>query len=180
MALQEVHAQEGPLSINGNTGNFEYAKCDPTGKIIVTEDSMPLRAVWLIIEGKISCECLLDGGSQMVRMNENVWKKIGNNLRIQECVEMQAANSGRTLSNGRLENVKFTFGDIDIFLQVQVMTGVPYDVLLGQPFTALTKCVTHEWRNSDAHITIWDPNSDTIITIPTRRRIQQHVAQTDF
>jgi len=182
----ETHALERPVAVsqyeqvNNNSGHFEYTKRDSSGDLIVGEDSMPLRAVWPTIEGKVTCECLLDNGSQMVTMNEKIWKKLGNNLRIQECVEMQAANSSRTITNGRLRDVKFTFGDIDVYLQVQVMSNVPYDVLLGRPFTALTECVTRDYRNGDQHITIRDPNSDTVVTLPTRERNYPRSVKSDF
>jgi hypothetical protein len=52
---------------------------------------------------------------------------------------MEAANSTITETHGHLRNVRFTFDDIDIYLQVQVMPNAPYDILLGCPFYALCK-----------------------------------------
>ena len=60
------------------------------------------------------------------------------------------------------------------------MSNVPYDVLLGRPFTALTECVTRDYRNGDQHITIWDPNSDTVVTLPTRERNYPRSVNSDF
>jgi hypothetical protein len=50
---------------------------------------------------------------------------------------MEAANSTITETHGHLHNICFTFDDIDIYLQVQVMPNAPYNILLGCPFYAL-------------------------------------------
>jgi hypothetical protein len=83
---------------------------------------------------------------------------------------MEAANSTITKTHGRLRNVWFTFDDIDIYLQVQVMLNVPYDILLGRPFYALTECIMKDFANGDQHLTVMDPNTRQCIMIPTRER----------
>jgi hypothetical protein len=69
-------------------------------------------------------------------MNSVIWEKLGNNLQVERALKMEAANSTITETHGRLRNIRFTFDDIDIYLQVQVMPNAPYDVLLGRPFYA--------------------------------------------
>jgi hypothetical protein len=163
-----------------NTGHFEYRKRNADGELIVGVDFAPLRAVWPTIEGKLSCECILDNGSQIVTMKDTIWEKLGNNLRIQECMEMESANSSRTVTNGRLRNVRFTFDDMDVYLQVQVMPNAPFDVLLGRPFHMLLACITRDFPNGDQQITIKDPNSDMIVTIPTVERNKKRRSNPDF
>ena len=41
-------------------------------------------------------------------------------------------------------------------------------MLLGQPFLTLTEANTQHYVNGDSHITLQDPNSKAIITLPTR------------
>jgi hypothetical protein len=72
---------------------------------------------------------------------------------------MEATNSTITKMHSRLCNVRFTFDDIDIYLQVQVMPNAPYNVLLGHPFYTLTECITKDFANGDQHLTITDPNT---------------------
>ncbi len=83
---------------------------------------------------------------------------------------MESANETKSTTLGLLENLKVTFGTIDIYLQVQVVEKAPFDVLLGRPFFAHTSCKTQDYRNGDQHITIRDPNSDQTLTLPTRPR----------
>jgi hypothetical protein len=76
-------------------------------------------------------------------MSSVVWEKLGNNLQVERALKMEAANSTITETHGRLRNVRFTFDDIDIYLQVQVMSNAPYDILLGRLFYALTGLPLH-------------------------------------
>jgi hypothetical protein len=82
--------------------------------------------------------------------------------------EMEATNSTIIEMHGCLRNIRFTFDDIDIYLQVQVMPDAPYDILLGCPFYALTECITKDFANSNQHLTITDSNTQQCVTIPTQ------------
>jgi hypothetical protein len=93
---------------------------------------------------------------------------------------MEAANSTITETHGHLHNIHFTFNDIDICLQVQVMPNTPYDILLGCPFYALTECITMDFSNGDQHLTITDPNTQQYITILTREQMRHWHLDLDF
>jgi hypothetical protein len=82
-------------------------------------------------------------------MNNTIWEQLGNNLQVERALKMEAANSTITETHGRLQNVWFTFDDIDIYLQVQVMPNTPYNILLSWPFYALTECVMKDFTNGD-------------------------------
>jgi hypothetical protein len=97
----------------------------------VGHDSIPLHSIFPLIEGKLMVECILDSGCQIVAMNSIIWEKLGNNLQVERALKMEAANSTITEMHGCLRNIRFTFDDIDIYLQVQVMPNAPYDILLG-------------------------------------------------
>jgi hypothetical protein len=103
-------------------------------------------------------------------MNSVIWEKLGNNLQVEHALKMEAANSTITEMHSHLHNIHFTFDDIDIYLQVQVMPNAPYDILLGCPFYALTECITKDFANGDQHLTITDPNTWQCVTIPTKER----------
>jgi hypothetical protein len=65
-------------------------------------------------------------------MNSTIWEQLGNNLQVERALKMEATNSTVTKTHGHLCNICFTFDDIDIYLQVQVMPNAPYDILLGR------------------------------------------------
>jgi hypothetical protein len=150
-----------------------YSSCtvhDPNGSddLRVVHDSIPLCSIFLLVKGKLTVECILDSGCQIVMMNNVIWEKLANNLQVERALKMEAANSIITETHGHLRNVRFTCDDIDIYLQVQVMPNTPYDILLSHPFYALTECITKDFANGDQHLTITDPNTWQCVMILTR------------
>jgi hypothetical protein len=153
-----------------------YSKCtvhDPncSDDLQVGHNSIPLCSIFLLVEGKLTEECILDSGCQIVAMNNIIWEKLSNNLQVERALKMEAINSTNstiTEIHGYLCNVHFTCDDIDIYLQVQVMPNAPYNILLGCPFYALTECITKDFANRYQHLTIMDPNTWQCVTIPTR------------
>jgi hypothetical protein len=131
---------------------------DGTDDLQVGRDSIPLCSIFPLVKGKLMVECILDSGCQIVVINSVIWEKLSNNLQVERALKMEAANSTITETHGRLRNIWFTFDDIDIYLQVQVMPNTPYDILLGHLFYALTKCITKDFANGDQHLTVMDPN----------------------
>jgi hypothetical protein len=143
--------------------------CDEQVPLTVSRDSVPLRAIFPTINDKHTFECVPDTGSMVVSMRRNVWELIGIGLDDHR-ITMQSANRSHTETLGRLVNLKFTFGTIDVWLQVQVVEEAAYEILLGKPFFTLTSCVTHDFPDGSQHLTITDPNSDRVVTIPTFER----------
>jgi hypothetical protein len=52
-------------------------------------------------------------------------------------------------------------------MQVHVIRKPTYDILLGRPFDVLTESVVRNFRNEDQTITVHDPNTRRVATIPT-------------
>lgn len=140
------------------------------GTILVAKDTLPLRCIDALVEGKLMVECVIDPGSQIVAMRKEIWEQLGLPLMSDYTMVMETANKSRTTTMGLLQNLKLTFGGIDLILQVQVIDKAPFDVLLGRPFQALASCQTNDFRDGEQHIRISDPNSDRVVTIPTRDR----------
>jgi hypothetical protein len=155
---------------------------DPNGAddLRVGRDSIPLHSIFPLIEGKLMVECILDSGCQIVAMNSVIWEKLGNNLQVERALKMEAANSTITEMHGCLRNIRFTFDDIDIYLQVQVMPNPPYNILLSHLFYALTECITKDFANGNQHLTITDPNTWQCVTIPTKEWTRHRCPDLDF
>ena len=54
-----------------------------------------------------------------------------------------------------------------IFIQVQVIETVSFEMLLGHPFFTLVQASTQHFFSGDSHITLLDPNSTKAVTLPT-------------
>jgi hypothetical protein len=82
-------------------------------------------------------------------------------------LNMQSANGEIDQSLGLARNVPCRIGSITLYLQIHVIRAPAYDILLGRPFDVLTQSVVKNYANEDQTITIRDPNSGRIATIPT-------------
>lgn len=85
-------------------------------------------------------------------------------------IYMQAANGQLEQSLGMARNVPFCFGTLTVYLQVHVFEKPPYEVLLGRPFDTLTESVASSKRDGSVTITLHDPNSDEVVSVPTFER----------
>jgi hypothetical protein len=102
----------------------------------------------------------------IVGMCRDIWNKLGLGLQNSK-IRLTLANTTHNNSINRLANLCFTFSEIDVYLQVQVMEDTAYETLLGCPFMKLTNCVTHDYPDSNQTLTITDLNSGKIVIIPT-------------
>jgi len=138
---------------------------------IVSEDSVPLRSVYPLLDGRKKVECILDEGSQIVSMHRRVWEDLGLPLQPEFKYCMQSANSTTSSTMGCIENLKMSFGQLHLYLQVQVVEEAPYEVLLGRPFSTLTSLESRNFTNGDQHVTLTNPNNRAErVTIPTYPR----------
>ena len=124
----------------------------------------PLSAVYPLISSHHKFENVLDSGSQINGIREDIWEAIGDPL-LDAMMTMQSADNAQNDTLRKLRNVRFTFGDVDLYMQMQVVENAPYKVLLGKPFFALTACSTKHFPNGDEHITITNPNTGRSATI---------------
>ena len=85
-------------------------------------------------------------------------------------INMQSANGHIELSEGLARNVPFKFGDVTAYLQVHVLSGVAYRVLLGRPFEVLTLAATQALEDGGQLLSITDPNTKTKAVVPTCER----------
>jgi hypothetical protein len=82
-------------------------------------------------------------------------------------LHMQSANGSIDPSLGLAHNIAFLIGTLTFYMQVHVIHNPAYDILLGRPFDILTESVVRNFHNEDQMITVHDPNTKCIATIPT-------------
>ena len=101
----------------------------------------------------------MDSGSQIVSMSleQASLSKLQWDPDIQ--IYMQSANRTLEKSVGLAKNVPFKLGDITVYLQVHIIRGPAYKVLLGRPFEILTECQINNHRDESQTITLTDPNT---------------------
>lgn len=148
--------------------------------LIVANDVEDLRTIELEVEGKIKVDAILDEGSQIISMRRDVWEKLGIPMRSDKFMVMESANSSREPTMGFLPNLRVSVGDCTLYLQVQVVENASYEILLGRPFLTLTQANTRHLSNGGSYITLVDPNSNQVVTVPTKPRIRSSSTQSGF
>lgn len=137
---------------------------------VVADAFCPLRVVKARVAGLKEYECILDTGASIVVMNEPVWREIAVGLDPTKTATMQSANSSQDSTLGCLTDVEFEIGGVVLHLQVQVVKQAPFDILLGQPFFQLGACEFKAFTTAGPTLTIHDPNSDKVVTVPAAIR----------
>jgi hypothetical protein len=149
-----------PLEVYYNSGSFPE-------DLVVSMESSAIRSILPIIDNQQQVEAIVDGGSQIIAMSEGVCHELALLYDPGIILRMQSANGAITPSLGLARNVPFRIGDIVLYLQVHILRNPAYDVLLGRPFDVLTQSIIHNFANEDQTITICDPNTGKLATVPT-------------
>lgn len=147
----------------------EYQGEDPP-ELFVAKESDSLRTIHPVINGNGTRECVLDGGSQIVSIDKDVALSLGISWDPDVKIYMQSANKSVEKTEGLARNVPFLFNDITIYLQVHVIKGPAYDVLLGRPFDTLTRSQIQNTTDGGQTVTITDPNTGRRCTLPTHSK----------
>jgi hypothetical protein len=135
--------------------------------LTVAKESHALRSIFLLVDNQERIESIVDPGCQIVAMSEAVCHDLGMPYDPKIRLNMQSANGEIDQSLGLARNVPCRIGSITLYLQIHVIRAPAYDILLGRPFDVLTQSVVKNYANEDQTITIRDPNSGRIATIPT-------------
>ncbi|KAG5649522.1 hypothetical protein H0H81_003314 [Sphagnurus paluster] len=137
---------------------------------LVARESEALRAITLTLAGKDQVEVIVDSGSQIVAMSEEVCLSMHLPYDPTVILNMVSANGTVDPSLGLAWNVPCEVEGITIYLQVHVIHDPAYDILLGCPFDVLTKSNVKTLSEDDTLLTITDPNTGQTLSIPTYKR----------
>ena len=141
-------------------------------QLYVAKESQALRSFYPLINGSIKEESIYDCGSQLVSMDVDVACEAGLAWDPDIKILLQSANNQVEPTLGLAKNVPFVFGDITIYLQVHIVKGPAYKVLVGRPFDTLTESEVKNRRDGSQDITITCPNTGRRCTVPTVPRGQ--------
>jgi hypothetical protein len=139
-------------------------------RVKIAKESISLRSIPLNMKGQGTIEAVVDPGCQIIAVSEDVCHAFGLSYDPSIRLNMESANGEIDQSLGLCRNVPCRIGDITLYLQIHVIRTPAYDMLIGRPFDVLTTSVITNFANEDQTITIKDPNSKTIMTIPTLPR----------
>ncbi|KAG6860367.1 hypothetical protein C0995_012193 [Termitomyces sp. Mi166 len=149
---------------------YSHWPLEHCASLCVAKDTDSLRAIMVVINGKEEVECIVDSGSQIVSMLEEIAHHLGLVYDLIVILNMQSANGAIDQLQGLARNVPCTIAGLTIYLQVHVISQPAYDILLGKPFNILTRSIVRTLSANKTVITITDPNGGDSCTIATFER----------
>ena len=136
----------------------------------VAKDSLALRSIHMRVNFRDNIECVVDPGSSIVSMSEAVALHLCLSYDPTIYIRMESANGSMDRTLGLARHVHCKVAGINVYLQIHIMRNPAYDILLGRPFDVLTRSTVHNFTDGNQTITIHDPNSGYVATIPTFQR----------
>ena len=140
-----------------------------TEKTIVAKHVEELRVIDVLING-VKVIATVDDGSQILSVRQDIWERTGLPIRSDKVMVMESANKTKDETMGLLQDLKINIGGYDFYVQVQVVRDAPYEMLLGRPFFTLTQATHKHYANGESRLTLFDPNTQAKIMLPTRGR----------
>ena len=151
-------------------------------ELIVAKELHSLCSIMMLVDNQENIKAVVDPGSQIIAMSDTVCNDLGLSYDLTIQLNMQSANGTVDCSLGLARNIPCHLGNVTLYFQIHVIRDPAYNILLGRPFEVLTESVVRNFKNEDQTITIHDPNSNWISTVPilprgkARFRVLQNIA----
>ena len=129
-----------------------------------------LRAIEGIMAHQRKVSCIVDPGSSVISISEDLVKRYHIPYDPEKKIFMQSANGQTDGTLGLVRNLPIEFAGITVYLQLHVVRDAPFEILLGRPFDELTLTSSQTHTDGSQSITITCPNTGAKQTIPTMKR----------
>ena len=140
--------------------------CSPNC-LMVTKESSTLPTILPLINHNQYIKSVLDPSSQVITMSEAACHALALIYDPHIHLHMQLANREVDKTLGLTCNMPILIRDIMLYIQFHIVRNPMYNILLGRPFNILVESIIQNYSNEDQMITIHDPNSRRIMTVPT-------------
>ncbi|KAG5640347.1 hypothetical protein DXG03_009138, partial [Asterophora parasitica] len=178
LMAEDAHSNSTPLPgalITTNIVNTYYQNLQP-GKspecVVVAKESHSLQSILMCIDAQEQVKCIMDSGCQIIAMSEEVCHDLHICYNPTVILHMQSANRMVNPSLGLAQNVPCTISDITLYLQIHIIRNPAYNILLGWPFDVLTCSSVKMHLANETIITITNPNTRVVTSIPSFARGQ--------
>ena len=112
-----------------------YLKLLPSGAtpelLVVAKESLALPSIFPLVDNQQYIEGILDSGSQIITMVEEVCLDLGLVYDPTVVLHMQLANGEVNPSLGLMQNIPMCIGNITLHVQIHIICSPAYDILLG-------------------------------------------------
>ena len=133
--------------------------------------SLPLREIDVEIGGKVIEAGVIDPGSQIVVMREDLAREAGVAINASRLLQMEGANGATNWTLGCAEYLPMRIGDLSFAVHAHVVERAPFRLLLGRPFQHALLCRIEDLPSGDVEVSVQDPEDPSQrVTIPSRPR----------
>ena len=140
----------------------------------IAKYSLPLREVDILINDLVPETGILDQGSQIVVIRQDLAMEAGAHINFEHQLEMEGANGLVSKTLGCAENLTMQIGDVTFEVHAHVVERAPFRLLLGRPFHHLLLCRLEDHADGRVDVSVCDPtNPARSVTIPSRARKTQ-------
>ena len=112
-----------------------YLKLLPSGAtselLVVAKKSLVLHSIFWLVDNQQHVEGILDPGSQIIIMAEEVCLDLGLVYDPTVVLHMQSANGEVNPLLGLTRNIPMHIGNIMLYVKIHIIGNPAYDVLLG-------------------------------------------------
>lgn len=158
-----VFMQHGPQYVPTSTPKFGVSS---TGGVAAM-DRFALRTIKVHLDNVGPLQAILDSGSSFIAIPRRVSNALQRPYRSDKLVRMTTADGNNHWTLGLVPEAILTVGPVKLSVPLQIVDNGDFDVLLGRPFFALTRCITRDTQDGSQTITIKDPDTHDEYTIPT-------------
>lgn len=176
-SLRTMALQDGNKSMRGVIipDSFEqYLQNLPPDEIprhfTVARDAFSLRSIQVRVNFIDNIDAVLDNGSSVISMSEAAAKHCLLSYDPTIFMTMESANGGLDRTLGLAKNVPCKISGISVFFQIHIVRSPAYDMLIGRPFDVLTRSTVQNFGDGTQNVTLYDPNSSQVCTVPTYPR----------
>jgi len=140
------------------------------------EFARPLREIEVVVMGRCREIGLLDKGSEIVIVREDLCKELGLEVNKKRRMTMQTANRGKEEMQGCVEYLELEVRGVKTYAHAFVVQIAPYRLLLGRPWQKGVKLEKIERVDGSVEVEISDPGEEgKRVVVPIREQIGERL-----
>jgi len=133
--------------------------------------SLPLQEVDILIGNTLTEAAVLDPGSQIVVIRQDLAQQIDAPINSAWLLEMEGANGATNWTLGCIENLILQIEGVPFKVHAHVVEHAPFRLLLGRPFQRVLFCRIEDLPNGEVEVSIRNPsNLSQRVYVPSRPR----------